>query len=121
MSRRQIITTWLWFGLGLGVLSATNIMLATGGDLFGGLVGIAIGLTIGVVGGILRLIYLNHSALIPASNLRGSWTMAVSAVTLVVIGSFVRAAGGPALVYLSLLGVSVVILLILLLIRVQRH
>lgn len=113
MSTRQVMTAWLLFGLGMGVLAGTNIMLATNGAFIGGLLGIAIGLTVGFVGGILRLLYLNRIASAATSNVTLPWSLAAIPIALAVIAGFVRLVGGPAPVYLSFLGLSAATLFLL--------
>ena len=106
------MTYCLLLGLGLGVLAGANLMIATAGDLRGGLAGIAIGLTAGAIGGIARTLYLRRNA--PASHSDAPrawpWPMAALAATPAVIGGFVQVAGGPALLSLALLGCSIILL-----------
>lgn len=106
------MTYCLLLGLGLGVLAGANLMIATGGDLRGGLAGIAIGLTAGAIGDAARTLYLRRNA--PASQPDGPqawpWPTAALAASPAVIGGFVQAAGGPALVSLALLGCSIILL-----------
>ncbi len=113
MSAREVMAAYMLLGLGLGLLGGINLMVANDGNLRVGLLGIAIGLSVGFAGGIMRVIYLRYSS--PSSSAPLPKDVPAQAqrtvvIALAVVSGLVRAAGGPPLIYLPLLGGSLVLL-----------
>ena len=107
----HVFTYCLVLGLGLGVLSGINLMIASDRDLMAGVLGITIGLSVGAVGGILRTLYLRHKEPAEVSDSASPWPWATTALVVApaVLGGLVRAAGGPAIVSLVLLACSAIL------------
>ena len=107
----HVFTYCLILGLGLGVLSGANLMLASDGDLMAGVLGVTIGLSVGAVGGVLRTLYLRRQEPAEASDDASPWPWTTTALVVApsVLGGLVRAAGGPAIVSLLLLTCSAIL------------
>lgn len=101
------MTTWLVFGLGLGMLGAIDLLVA-GGGLSGIIWGMALGLFIGLVGGVYRVCSLRVGRANPTTkSLRPGVAIALAiALAMLAIGSGVRAAEGPAPLYVLLIALS---------------
>ncbi len=113
MSAREVMAAYMLLGLGLGVLGGINLMVANDGNFRVGLLGIAIGLSVGFAGGIIRVIYLRYSSPSPSASLPTNvpaQAQRIVVIALAVVSGLVRAAGGPPLIYLPLLGGSLVLL-----------
>ncbi len=113
MSAREVMAACMLLGLGLGVLGGINLMVANDGNFRVGLLGIAIGLSVGFAGGIMRVTYLRYSSPSTSAPLLkdvAAQAQRIVVIALAVVSGLVRAAGGPPLIYLPLLGGSLVLL-----------
>ncbi len=114
MSAREVMAAYMLLGLGLGVLGGINLMVANDGNFRVGLLGIAIGLSVGFAGDIIRVIYLRYSSpsttSAPLPKDVPAQAQRIVVIALAVVSGLVRAAGGPPLIYLPLLGGSLVLL-----------
>ncbi len=117
MVTRTILRNWLFFGMGLGVLGAVQVYIATERSA-PALVMVGSGVLIGIVGGLGRLfIEWRRGGLgdeperwtsIPLSRRLPGLVVA----SLAIGAGFARAAGAPVAVYLAIIAIAVVISLV---------
>lgn len=122
MVTRTIFRNWLLFGIGLGVLGAVQVYIATERST-PALVMVEFGVLIGIVGGLVRFFMEwrrgglgdepERWTSIPLSRRLPGLVVA----SLAIGAGFARAAGAPVAVYVPILAIAVVVWLVSLVVR----
>lgn len=122
MVTRAILRNWLLLGIGLGVLGAVQVYIATERSA-AALVMVGSGVLIGIVGGLGRLFIEWRRGGLGAEPER--WTSiplsrrleGLVVASLAIGAGFARAAGAPVAVYVPILAIAVVISLLSFVVR----
>ncbi|HEV2808808.1 MAG TPA: hypothetical protein VGV93_00215 [Acidimicrobiales bacterium] len=122
MVTRAILRNWLLLGIGLGVLGAVQVYIATERSI-PALVMVGFGVLIGMIGGLGRLFIEWRRGGLGGEPER--WTSiplsrrleALVVASLAIGAGFARAAGAPVAVYVAILAIAVVISLLSFVVR----
>ena len=121
LSGWKLLATWLAFGLGLGLLGALEIFVASGGDIGVSLTMVGVGLVIGlVVGTIYAVVYRNRPPAKRVPLTRQDWLLVGAVLLLSMAGRILRLSGAPEVAYVPLTGLAFIPLVALVRRRRER-